>query len=183
MGRSGCSGFSPAPLPLPQPGTASKARLGGENKTLGWSLLRPETCHTSCNDPAETSPATARDTARLSPGRAHAGGGAPEPGKILSETIPTPQVWPPGHRNKQAYLRVQSCSALEELMGIFPRGLAEDSRLCFCLGFFFNYYYFGKARNGFFGVGQNEGKELVQLRCTPAHFSWVWLLPTTSGVR
>lgn len=125
-------------------------------------------------------------TARLSPGRAHAGRGAPEPGKIPAETIPTPWVWPPGHRNKQSYLRTQSCPSLEELMGIFPRVVAKNSRLCCCLGLFcfvFNYYYyFGKALNGFFGVGHKEGKELVKPRCIPAHFSWVWLLPTTPGV-
>lgn len=73
-------------------------------------------------------------TARLSPGRAHAGRGAPEPGKIPAETIPAPRVWPPGHRNKQSYLRAPSCPSLEELMGTFPGGLAKNSRLCCCLG-------------------------------------------------
>lgn len=155
MERSGRSGFSPAPLPLPQ-----HQKPGWVVRTRAWAgpcyvqkLVTP--CAMALLKPPQPRPGAAR----LSPGRAHAGGGVPEPGKILAETIPTPRVWPPGHKNKQSYLRTQSCPWLEEMMGIFPGGLAKNSRLCCCLGFFFfNYHYFGKVGNGFFGVGQKEGR-------------------------
>lgn len=69
--------------------------------------------------------------------------------------------------------------------GHFPRRVGQKFRVVLLFGFgffFFNYYYFGEAGNGFVRVGQKEGKELVQLSCIPAHFSWVWLLPTSPGV-
>lgn len=67
--------------------------------------------------------------------------------------------------------------------GHFPRRVGQKFKavLLFGFGVFFNYYYFGKVGNGFVRVGQKEGKELVQLRCIPARFGWVWLLPTSPG--
>lgn len=93
VGRSGWSGFSPDPLLLAQPGTASKLQLHGENESLGHPLLRLETCHASSNSQAETSATVAKEgeESRAVPRvEEHmAGGGAGGQGNILAETIPT----------------------------------------------------------------------------------------------
>jgi len=104
VGGSGCSGFSPDPLLLTQPGTASKPALHGENKSLGHPLLRLETCHTSSNSHVETSATVAeedKESRAVPRGQPMAGGGVEDQGNTPAETIPARWVYSAGQRTKQ----------------------------------------------------------------------------------